>query len=75
MTSYFVTLLSSENYLDGILCLNQNLLNVASKYPLLCVVSDDVAIDGNVTGSDYPSGEETGEDSCLEKPIPTDIRY
>ena len=45
MKSYFVTLLSSENYLDGILCLNQNLLNVASKYPLLCVVSDDVAID------------------------------
>ena len=43
MKSSFVTLLSSENYLDGVLCLNQRLLYVGSNFPLFCIVSEDIA--------------------------------
>ena len=43
MKSSFVTLLSSENYLDGVLCLNQRLLYVGSIFPLFCLVSEDIA--------------------------------
>lgn len=43
MKSCFVTLLSSEDYLDGILCLSQSLRAVMSKYKLFCVVCDDIA--------------------------------
>ena len=43
MRSCFVTLLSSIDYLDGILCLNQALFDVSSSYPLFCVVSADIS--------------------------------
>ena len=43
MRSCFVTLLSSIDYLDGILCLNQALFDVSSSYPLFCVVSSDIS--------------------------------
>ena len=39
----YVTLLSSEKYLEGVIVLNKSLKNVGSRYPLYCVLS--VSID------------------------------
>lgn len=39
----FVTLLSSENYIDGVLCLNESLHNVRSCSHLKCLVTSDIA--------------------------------
>ena len=39
----FVTLLSSENYLDGVLCLNDSLHKVGSCAYLKCLVTSDIS--------------------------------
>lgn len=38
----YVCVLSTEDYLDGILVLNENLKNLNSKYPLLCIVNEKI---------------------------------
>lgn len=39
----YITVLSSEEYLIGVLCLNQSLKNVKSKYPLVVLVNDKIS--------------------------------
>lgn len=41
----FVTLLSTESYLEAVLVLNQSLKNVNSDYPLVCMVTDNLNIE------------------------------
>ena len=38
----YVTLLSTESYLEAVLALNQSLKNVNSEYPLVCMVTDNL---------------------------------
>ena len=38
MKSY-VCVLSTDNYLDGVLVLNENLQRIKSNYPLLCIIN------------------------------------
>ena len=42
MKSY-VCVLSTDNYLDGVLVLNENLKKINSKYPLLCLVNENIS--------------------------------
>ena len=44
----YVTLLSSQEYILPVLVLNQSLLNVKSQYPLLVLITDDVAKDNYI---------------------------
>lgn len=44
MRSY-VCVLSTDNYLDGVLILNENLKMINSKYPLLCLINDKISND------------------------------
>ena len=39
----YITVLSNDEYLIGVLCLNQSLKNVKSKYPLVVLVNDKVS--------------------------------
>lgn len=41
----YVTLLSTESYLEAVLVLNQSLRNVNSEYPLVCMVTDNLDTD------------------------------
>lgn len=38
----YVTLLTTNNFMPGILVLNSGLVSVGSKYPLYCVVTSEV---------------------------------
>ena len=40
----YVTLLSSEQYLDGVIILNQSLRFVKSEYPLFCALSENISV-------------------------------
>lgn len=42
MKSY-VCCLSTDNYLDGVLILNENLKRIHSKYPLLCIINENIS--------------------------------
>ena len=44
----YVTLLSTESYLEAVLVLNQSLRNVNSEYPLVCMVTDNLDTDRKV---------------------------
>ncbi len=39
----FVCVLSTDSYLDGVLILNENLKELHSKYPLLCLINDSIS--------------------------------
>lgn len=41
----YVCVLSTDDYLDGVLVLNQNLIDLNSKYPLLCLINEHISID------------------------------
>ena len=41
----YVTLLSTLSYLDGVLMLNYSLRNVEAKYPLYCLLPQDIESD------------------------------
>lgn len=43
MKQAYVTLLSSSNYLKAVIALNQNLIDLNSQYPLLVMVTKDIA--------------------------------
>ena len=38
----YVCVLSTNNYLDGVLVLNENLKQLNSKYPLLCLINENI---------------------------------
>lgn len=42
MKSY-VCVLSTDNYLEGVLVLNENLKKINSKYPLLCLINENIS--------------------------------
>lgn len=42
MKSY-VCVLSTDNYLDGVLVLNENLQRIKSNYPLLCIINENIS--------------------------------
>lgn len=42
MKSY-VCVLSTDNYLEGVLVLNENLKRINSKYPLLCIINENIS--------------------------------
>lgn len=44
MRSY-VCVLSTDNYLDGILVINENLKRVKAKYPLVCLINENITIE------------------------------
>lgn len=39
----YVCALSTDNYLDGVLVLNENLKFLGSKYPLLCLINENIS--------------------------------
>ena len=39
----YITVLSSDEYLIGVLCLNQSLKDAKSKYPLVVLVNDKIS--------------------------------
>lgn len=39
----YVCVLSTDNYLDGVLILNENLKHLKSKYPLLCLINEKIS--------------------------------
>ena len=41
----YVCVLSTDNYLDGVLVLNENLKQLKSKYPLLCLINENISED------------------------------
>ena len=58
----YITLLSTNEYLDGVLALYQSLQDVGSKYPLVVAVTNNI----------HPFAREIMEDDELSLPeIPT----
>ena len=47
----FITLLSTEDYLDAVLVLNASLRDVSSKYPLVCAITEDLKENSYVVGT------------------------
>lgn len=45
MMNCFVTLLSSDNYLQGVLALNHSLVKVHAKYPLLALLTPNISLE------------------------------
>ena len=45
----FITLLSSEDYLDAVLVLNRSFKGVNSKYPLICGLTEDLKSNTSIT--------------------------
>ena len=41
----YVCVLSTDNYLEGVLVLNENLKALKSKYPLLCLINENISKD------------------------------
>ena len=39
----YVCVLSTDNYLEGVLVLNENLKALKSKYPLLCLINENIS--------------------------------
>ena len=39
----YVCVLSSNDYLDGVLVLNENLKQLNSQYPLLCLINETIS--------------------------------
>ncbi len=39
----YVCVLSTNDYLDGVLVLNENLKHLKSKYPLLCIINENIS--------------------------------
>ena len=39
----YVCVLSTNNYLEGVLVLNENLKALKSKYPLLCLINENIS--------------------------------
>lgn len=44
----YVCTLSTDNYLEGVLVLNENLKALKSKYPLLCLINENKIITNNI---------------------------
>lgn len=49
----YVCVLSTDNYLDGILVLNENLKKVHSKYPLLCLINENITMETKKVLSEF----------------------
>jgi glycogenin glucosyltransferase len=58
----YVTCLSTDSYLPGVLILNQSLIDVGSKYPLLALVVDGLA------DATYKALEKAGIEYVVKKP-------